>query len=214
VSDIFREIDEELRRENFFKLWQRYGKYVVALAVALVIVTAGMVGWRQYRLQRSQTEGVRYASALALAQQGQDKAAADAFGAMAHEVHGGRGVLARLQEAALRAKDGDAAAAIALYDQVAQDGSVEPVYRDAATLLAGRYGLDTEDPKAVIARLAPLTDAANPWHATALELTALAQLKAGDKDAARQSYQKLADDLSAPQGARARAAEVVAALAQ
>src|SRR5690349_4862887 len=35
MSDIFREIDEELRRDNIAKLWQRYGKYVIGLAVLL-----------------------------------------------------------------------------------------------------------------------------------------------------------------------------------
>jgi hypothetical protein len=212
VSDIFREIDEELRRDNFLKLWQRYGRYVIALALALVIVTALFVGWRGYQLRQRQAEGVRYAEALNLASQGKTKDAADQFAAMAQGMSGGRAVLARLEEAALAAKGGDAAGAVALYDKIAADGSTEQVYRDLATLLAGRLMLDT-DPKATTERLKALTDAANPWHPTALELTALAALKEGDKAGARTIYQKLADDLTAPSGLRARAAEMAAALA-
>ena len=66
----------------------------------------------------------------------------------------------------------------------------------------------------MIARVAPLTSATNPWHPTALELTALAQLKTGNKVEARAVYQRIADDLAAPQGLRARAAEMAAALAE
>ena len=33
VSDIFREIDEELRRDNLLKLWSQYGRYIIAVAV-------------------------------------------------------------------------------------------------------------------------------------------------------------------------------------
>jgi hypothetical protein len=213
VSDIFREIDEELRRDNFFKLWQRYGKYVVALALVLVAATALFVGWKQYQLRQSQAEGVRYAAALDLVRQGKDKEAEDAFAAMAHDASGGRAMLARFQEAAEKAKGGDRDGAIALYDAIAADGSVSQVYRDIATLLAARFRIDS-DPKAAIQRLAPLADAGNPWHPSALELTAIAELKEGDKKAARETYQKIADDLNAPQGSRARAAEMVAALGQ
>lgn len=214
VSDIFREIDEELRRENVAKLWQRYGNYVIAVAVLAVVATAAVVGWREYQARQRQAEGAHYAEALALAGEGKDQAATAIFAEIGRNAGGGHAVLARLEEAALRAKAGDVEGAVAIYDALAHDGSVEPAFRDVATIMAARAGLDKDDPKATIARLAALTDAANPWHATALELTALAQLKAGDKAAAHATYQRLADDLDAPQGLRARAAEMIAALPQ
>jgi hypothetical protein len=214
VSDIFQEVDEELRRENFAKLWARYGKYVIVLAVLVVLATAGVVQWRHYQQHQRETEGARYVGALNLAQQGKDKDAADAFAALARDSGGGRAMLARLQEAALKARAGDTAGAIAAYDALANDGSAEPVFRDLASLLAAQESLKDGDPKAIIAKLAPLTSADNPWHPSALELTALAQLKAGDRTAARATYQRLADDLTAPQGLRARATEMLTALAE
>ncbi|HXP31787.1 MAG TPA: tetratricopeptide repeat protein [Stellaceae bacterium] len=214
MADIFREIDEELRRDNLAKLWARYGNSVIAAAVVVVLVTAGIVGWRQYEARQRQDEGARYAAALDLARQGKTAAAADAFAAIGRDAHASQAMLARFEQASLDIRQGDPAASIALYDAIAKDGSLEPVYRDLATLLAIRYEFDKQDPKAVIDRLKPLTDAASPWHPTALELTALAELKAGDKNAARQSYQKLADDLAAPPGIRARATEMIAALGQ
>lgn len=214
MSDIFQEIEEELRRENFAKLWTRYGKYVIALAIVVVIAVAGYSGWRQYQAHQRQIEGVRYAEALDLARQGKDKDAAGAFAALARQAGGGHAVLARLEEGAIKARSGDVEGAIAVYNALAADGSADPIYRDLGTLLGSLYGLKTGDPKAIIERLAPLTAPSNPWHASALELTALAKLKAGDKAAARATYQRLADDLAAPQGLRARAAEMVAALAE
>jgi hypothetical protein len=214
VSDIFQEVDEELRRENFAKLWARYGKYVIALAVLIVLATAGVTQWRQYQKHQREAEGARYVAALDLARAGKDKDAADAFSVIARQAGSGHAMLARLEEAALKARSGDSADAVKLYDAVAADGSVDPTYRDVATLLAAQYGLDAGDPKAIIAQLAPLTSATNPWHPTALELTALAQLKSGDKAAARATYKRIADDLSAPQNLRARATEMISALAE
>ena len=213
MSDIFQEVDEDLRRENYAKLWARYGKYVIALAVLLVVAVAGVGQWRSYRLHQREAEGGRYAGALELARQGKDKDAADAFAVIARQTSGGHAVLARLEEGAAKARAGDVEGGVAAFDALAADAAADPIYRDVATLLAAQYGLkQNADPKAIIAKLAPLTAADNPWHPTALELTALAQLQAGDKASARASYQHLADDLSAPAGLRARAAEMIAAL--
>jgi hypothetical protein len=214
VSDIFHEVDEDLRRENFEKLWARYGKYVIALAVLCVLATAGWWRWQDYRERQRQAEGARYATALDLARQGKDKDAADAFAALAQQSGAGRATLARLEEGTVKAHAGDVPGALAAYDALANDGAADPVYRDVATLLAAQLELQGGDAKAVIAKLAPLTAATSPWHPTALELTALAQLKSGDKAAARTTYQRVADDLAAPQDLRARAAEMVAALAE
>jgi hypothetical protein len=214
VADIFQEVDEELRRENYAKLWQRYGKYVVALAVIIVLVTAGVWRWREYRLHVRQEEGARYVSALDLARQGKDKEAADAFAEVAKEAGGGHRVLARLEEGALKARAGDNAGAIAAYDALAADGGADPIYRDVARLLAAQYALKSGDSAAAVERVKPLTPASNPWHPSALELTALASLKAGNKAEARAIYQRIADDLAAPQSLRARAAEMITALAE
>jgi hypothetical protein len=212
LSDIFREIDEELRRDNFAKLWERYGAWLIGFAVLLVLATAGIVGWREYQARQLRAEGVRYAAAVDLARGGQDDKAALAFAAIARDGSGGHALLARFEEAALKSRTGDAGGAAAIYDAVASDNAIDPVYRDLATVLSALESLPSAEPKAVIDRMAPLTQAGKPWRASALEVTALADLKAGDKAAAAQAYKSIADDLSAPQGIRARAAEMVAAL--
>jgi hypothetical protein len=119
-------------------------------------------------------------------------------------------MLARFEAAALKSKGGDTTGAITLYDALSADGSLDPAYRDLARLMAAQDELKDGDPRAVITKLAALTSTSNPWHPTALELTALAQLKAGDLAEARATYQRIADDLQAPQGLRARAAEILA----
>jgi hypothetical protein len=212
MSDIFREIDEELRRENFGKLWERYGQYLVGLAIVIVVATGAVVGWREYQARTQRAESVRYAAAMELAQKNELARAADDFAALARDSGGGQAALARLQEAALRARAGDEKAAIATYKTIAQDGTIDTVYRDLATLLAALHGLASSEPKAIIDEVAGLTNTTNPWHASALEITALAHLRAGEREKAHEIYKGLADDLAAPQGLRARAAEMSAAL--
>jgi hypothetical protein len=213
MSDIFREIDEELRRDNLTKLWARYGHFVIGFAVLIVLITAAIVGWREYQTRQRHAESLRYAAALELAQKNEVAKAADAFAVLAREAGGGGAVLARLQEAALRAKAGDEPAAIASYKALARDGSVDATYRDLATLLGALHELGSAEPKAVIAEVEPLTKDGNPWRPTAREITALAHLRADERNEARDIYKTLADDLAAPQALRQRAAEMAAALA-
>jgi hypothetical protein len=213
VSEIFREIDEELRRDNIAKLWQRYGAYIVGAGVLIVFIVAAVVGWRSYQLKQRLAESVRYAAAAELVQQRDLAKAADAFTALAQQSAAGQAVVARLQAAALRAESGDTATAVAAWKSLAQDSSVDGIYRDLARLLAALHELGSADPKSLIADVAPLVQPGNPWRFSALEVTALAQLRAGDRAAALENYKKLADDLEAPPGLRARAAEMSAALA-
>jgi hypothetical protein len=111
----------------------------------------------------------------------------------------------------MKARAGEVNDAIAIYGALAADTAIDPIYRDLATLLALQYELKDGNPTSIIERLARLTAPGSPWRPTALELTALAQLKAGNKDDALATYQRLADDHTAPQGARGRAAEMLGA---
>ena len=212
VSDIFREIDEELRRDNLLQLWSRYGRYIVMVAAAAVLLAAGFVLWRNHELAERQAQSGRYAAAVGLARQNKDAEAAQVFGQIARE-GGGYGELAAFQQAALLAKTGDHKGAIAIYDRVAGDGDVGANFRNLARLLSAMQALPDADPKTVIGELAPLTAKDSPWRPTALELTAVADLKAGDRKAAADIYKGLADDPATPDALRARAAEMTAALA-
>jgi len=213
LSDIFREIEEELRRDNLAQLWKKYGNYIIGLAVLIVLVTAAIVGWRTYQDKQREAQGAQYASALDLARQGKDADAAAAFATLAQKADAGRAVLARFEEAASKVNSGDVPGAIAVYDQLAGDGSVDGAFRDAATLLSARYTLDKGDPQVAIAKLQPLTAPTNAWHGLALELTALAELKSGDKTKAHKDFETLGKDTTAPQAVRQRSAAMAEALA-
>lgn len=211
MSDIFREIEEELRRDNLLKLWQRYGKYIIAGVVAVLVLAGLVVAWRQYEASQRQAQAARYSAALALVQAGKDAEAAKLFDDLTHQ-KGGYGLLAAFEQARLLAKGGDHKGAAADYDRLASDQAVDPQFRDVAVLLSVMQSFPEADAKAVIERLRPLTANGNPWRANALDLTAAATLKAGDREGARKIYQQLADDLTAPQALRGRAAEMAAAL--
>jgi len=212
VSDIFREIDEELRRDNLLKLWSRYGRYIVAIAVLALVVAGAIVAWRDHQLSERRGQSTRYAGALTLARDGKESDAAKVFAATANE-SGGYAVLASFEEAGLLAKSGDHEAAAAAYDRIAAGNDLDPNFHGLAVLLSVMQRMPDTDPHTTIDRLEPLIASGNPWRPTAVELMALARLQSGDRSGALDLFKSLADDLATPQNLRARAAEMAVALA-
>ncbi|SOD96361.1 tetratricopeptide repeat protein [Caenispirillum bisanense] len=213
---LFREVDEDLRHEQLARLWKKYGGVVIALALALVVGVAGYQGWQAWERSARQDEAARYTAAMRLLEQNQTQPAAEALAALAADGNTGYGTVAALRRAALLADQGDEAAAAEAYGAVAADGAADPTFRDLARVLAVLHRMqgpaEGAQPDALIAELQPLTDPANPFRFSALELTAALALKQGDEARARDIYKSLAGDANAPQGLRSRARTMLAAL--
>lgn len=209
-DSLLREIDEELRHERYAKLWKRYGHYVLAAAVVLVVAVAGYQGWRAWDVKTRTAEGERFAAALALAQAGSHAAAAKSFDALAGDAGKGYAALARFQEAAAEAKAGNRKEAAALYRALAGDGGIDTVYRDLAVIQGVMVEMDAADAADLRARLEPLMADANPWRFTAREIAAYLAWRRGEAKSAREQFSALARDPAAPQGVRARANDMLA----
>lgn len=180
MSDIFNEIDEELRNEQIRKLWDRYGVLVLVVAVAIVAVVAGWRGYEYWRLIQSRQQGDAFAAASRLVHSGELKAGEEAFRGLAETGSGGYPALAALRAAAAVAEQGDAAAAIKAFDAVAAKASTPPLFADIARVRAAYLAVDVEDRAAVEGRAAPLALAGKPFRHSAREIMALAAWKAGD----------------------------------
>src|SRR6476469_8323399 len=83
VSDIFSEVDEEVRREQLKKLWERYGSLLIAACVLLVAEVAGWRGYEWWEAKKAAEAGNAFQAAAALAGEGKNKEAEEAFAKIA-----------------------------------------------------------------------------------------------------------------------------------
>src|SRR5690606_4975231 len=143
-------------------------------------------------------------TAIDAAGRGDTDAALASLDKLSHEGGTGVALLARLRSAALLAEKGSKEQAIKVYDAVAADGGVDRTYRDLATVRSALLQADEADPQALIKRLGPLDDDANPFRHSARELIAGAELRAGNKDRAREILKRETEDPTAPAGTRQR----------
>lgn len=227
-ESFFREVDEGVRRDRMIAIVRRYGP---PAALILGLVLAGIFAWRFYDAQRE--AGLRdqaeiYNAALAAAglatdsitspdDQTDEKTPVDpqvavaALAEAAGRLEGGYRHLAQMQQAGVLVRAGQFAEAAGLYDAVAA-GTADAQLHAFASFLAASAALEAEGPDGAIARLEPLAAPGAPLRFSALELLAVANLRAGDREAALARLASITEDPEAPAELRRRVDEMLAAL--
>lgn len=204
MTDIDREIDDELRQDRAAELWKRYSGLIYGLALTIVVGVGGYRFYEHQRLKAAEAAGDRYQAAMTLSREGKEQEAETALLALAREAPRGYAELARLRAAAeLGAKDRDGA--VKAYDAVAADTGADSLFRDIARLRAALLRVDGADRKEIEARLAPLAAAGQPFRASARELLGLAALKADDFESAGRWFDQIVTDAEAGGAVKQRA---------
>jgi hypothetical protein len=204
VADIFQEVDEEVRRDQFKRLWERYGNYIIAGCVLVVVGVGGWRGYEWWEAKRAADSGAAFEQAVTLAETGKPQEAEAAFAKLAIDGTAGYRVLARLREAAELART-DPKAAVKSYDEIAADRGAGQVIQDLAALRAGFLLVDSSSYSDLRAQLEPLAGPERPFRHSARELLALSAWKHGDMDATRKWVEMMITDPQTPPGARNRA---------
>jgi hypothetical protein len=197
MSDIFREVDEDIRQEKYRRLWDRFGPWVIGVAVLIVIGTGGYRGWLYWQEQQSQSAGDRFFEAVRLSEDQNYQEAAAIYGELESSI-GGYPALARLRQATDLANAGKSAEALAEFDGLSNDSSLMDALRDVAALRAGYLAVDLEDYTAVADRVERLTGDTGPFRAAARELLALSAWKNGDAATAQKWITALEEDQQTP----------------
>ena len=204
MADIFREVDEEVRREQLKKLWERYGLFVIALAVLIVAGVGGYRGWEYWQNKQAAEAGAKFDAAMELSEaSGKSAEAQAAFAKIATDGTTGYRVLARFQEAAELGKS-DTKASITAYDAIAADTSIAQPLRDVAAIRAAVMLVDTAPLTEMTRRLETLAAQGGSFRHTARELLALAAYRANDSAAVKRWLDAIASDGEVPQGLRVR----------
>ncbi|WP_299936759.1 tetratricopeptide repeat protein [uncultured Nitratireductor sp.] len=208
-DSFIREVNEELRQDQFKSLWRRFGPVAIGAAVLLVVATAGYVGYERWTSSQANASGDAFSQALDLARQGETAEALAAFEELEGSGYGSYPLLARMRAATVLAADGDADGAVAAFDEIAADKSVTDVIADTARLRAGLILVDRGSYADVAARVETLTADGNALRHTAREALGLAAWKEGKRDDALTLFQQISGDAAAPRNTRQRAEMMV-----
>lgn len=209
-----KEIAEDLHRERLQKMWEQYGTYILGAAAAFVIAVAGWKFMDNRRQAAADSQSVRYVSALRAIAENKAEDGQKTLAAMAGSTPGGYGLMARLRLAASEAAAGQTDKAFATYDAIAQQSGVDKVIADYARLQSAMLKIDSSEWTETQNRLIDLATDANPWKHNARELLGFSAYRTGKLPEARQQFEKLVADPTAPAAIKERANVVMAEIAQ
>ncbi len=204
MSDIFQEVEEDVRRERYEQIWKKYGNYIIAAAAVLVAAVAGYQAWQRYDLTQRQQVSDRFSQATQAAQTGNLPKAETDFAALTKEAPSGYATLSKFQLAGTYLAQGKRDQGVALLRELA--ASSDPIISSTARLRLAWTLADASPKPEIVTLLEPLTAADNPWRFAAQEVLAYVDLKGGARDTALAEYQKLSQDAAAPANLRQRAA--------
>jgi hypothetical protein len=204
-DSFIREVNDELRSEQFSGAWKRFRYVIMGVAVLIVVGTAGYRGYEYWHSHNSSQYGDQFLAALNLAKENKSDEALAAFAALEKDGSGSYPVLARLRSATLLSEKGDVTGAVSAFDAVAKDNGVPAIIRDVARVRAGWLLIDSGTYDQVSAQVEVM---ATPGHAlrhSAREALGLAAYKAGDMVKAKEWFQQIASDAQTPRNVANRA---------
>jgi hypothetical protein len=211
VSELFDEVDEDVRRDQLKKLWDQYSIYIIAGALLIIASVGGWRGYQYLEAKKAAEAGAAFDKAVELSEANKHSEAEAAFTSLAASAPSGYRMLARLRAAAeLATRDPQGAAK--LYDDIAADRSADVAVQELAKVRAAGLLLETSSYPNMLTRLEAATAPGATFRHTARELLALSAWRANDTTAARRWLDLIANDGETPPSLRSRAEALQALL--
>ena len=201
MSEIFRDIERELRQERWLSVWKQAQPYVIGVVMAIVLLGGGWTGWRYYARTSAERASNVFDDALIL----QDKTQRVAAFADLAKQGGSYGALAAFHEAAGYTQEGRWKQAADIYDGLSKLARLPPPLRDLARINAASVLIGHASYEEIAQRLRRAGGENAPLRYSAREVMALAALQERKYAEARAWLVSLTGDQNTPPTLAARA---------
>ena len=213
ISETFvREVDENLRRDQLRDILRKNIPAIIAAVVLFLAAAGGFLYWQDYKAKRNAADVDQLAQVFTGLSKGNVEGAAVKLDTLSKGTSKGVRASASLGRAAVALEQGDPKLAIEKYRTIAADSSLPQPFRDLALIRQTSLEFDSLKPEDVIARMAPLTKAGEPWFGSAGEMTAMAYFKQGKTAEAGKLFAAIARDDKVPDPIRSRTGQMASSL--
>ena len=207
MSDIFKEIDEDLRQDKAARLWRAYGKYLIALAVFIILAIAGYRFIEHTQEKSREQASELYELASEAGRTGDKKAAIKLFSDNRFDETVGYAIISKLKKAALAKSNDDLEGMAIVLKEIITNEEIPLYLRDLARLKLFAFDNDNN-----ISHLDALIEGGGPWKFLALELKGGIELEGGNLKEARSIFEELTNEAGTPNNLRRRTSEILKAL--
>lgn len=212
MVDLFDEIKEDMRQERYSRLWQQYGKYIIATVILALVFSGIGIWYRAYQTSQNRMQGSQLYQAMQQAYSGQTEEAITTYDALLSEDHSSLAAIARYKKAMLLIESGKLAQGSKELAVVAEDDNAPKEIQQLALLMHGYTELSyaNDDAKAkAVKKLESLASEKNSvWQVSVQELLAFYYADQHDTTRAIALFDSIAANEQASSESRTRAAQM------
>lgn len=189
-TDAFiREVDEDVKNDNFKELWKKYGAYIVAFVVIAVTAAVCFDRIKLWKIQQNQLKTENYMAAAQLKENPEETLAA--LQKISTDEDNIFADFAKLQIANVLLTQEKNDEALATLQALADDKNADRAVRDVALIKLASYKVDMISKAELEQLLQPVLTENTSWAPLANDLLAMAAIKEGDIETAKEIYGKI-----------------------
>ena len=206
MSDIIRQIDEDLRREKLSKLWNKYGLYAVSTIIVIVFTVIG------YQLNVSISKSKNEILVETFIKATNDNNFIEQIPLYEEIISSNNEYLsglAALRTSNLQVQNGNIEEGYSTLEKIAENIEYDIIIRDLATYLLFMAKMEDPDDLASNLNLTNERIESSPFKYSFLEIIAVRKLILGDYAEAKKDFEDLISNLDLPIEIRNRAIKFI-----
>lgn len=207
-------VEEEIRKENYQKLWNKYGKFITAIVSLSLIVATGYSFWKKHDLKEKEAISAQFTLAQNELNSNKNDRALSHFRELGKCKKKNYATLAKLEYASLLVDKRDKKA-IAEYKSIHDNNELPQLYRDLAYIYYVNTSLDLLEDKELKTKIPEfvkqLSDkyVGKKWNFLALESLGYCYIKQHDYTKAKTILSELAKTENIPEAMLERTRELI-----
>lgn len=205
MVDVFNEVNEELKDEEFNRWIKKFGPKIIIVSVLLVLFTAARVIYNNHKQSVNESQTVIVSEVMELANEDKDSSAV--IKSKIAELGSDHKLLSNFLLATNYVENDKLAEANTVYEEIIADKSISSEYKDVAKIYAVQNILNMEnaDLEKAESLLSSMLSKNNSFYYLAMEKKATIAVKKDEKEAAKDIFENLSNDYAAPESIRSRA---------
>lgn len=211
MSDVFQEVDEDIRQERYKTIWKRYRYYFISIIMVLIIAVATNAFLRHQNFKKVNERSEKFFNAISISNSNSDEALKllNEFSKTELKSSQYNVVLSLFIEAAINREKQDFSAALNVYSQIAKMENIDIFYIDYANLCAAETLISSGDIEAAIIMLEMLIKNNSPLLLIAKEYLGYVEISKGNYEKSKILFEEIYEDASSSQEMINRVKEVL-----
>ena len=210
MSDIFQEVDKELREEKYKTIWAKYKYYIIGILIIFIFGVGFNSFWKQYASNEINDRSSRFFAAMELAQE--DKTSSilmlQEFISKEKKSAEYHAMIASFAEAAIRRSEKDFSGALKIYDDIGNN-NISVFYKDFAKLSSSEMLIASKNISEAKIRLEELSSSSSDLKFIAKEYLGYILINDGNLSKAKDIFKSLAEEASVSLNMKNRSKEIL-----